>query len=184
MTEARKNELVKDIIEHELKMFLAVNNAGGTSVCQEHPDSFRVMREMTHAVMNEAFLESYLNDLKEAEKAGRNLMTEKYALMGGQIPPLNDDEMLRNIVVVEGTWRRQVAERFPRSVQPEGHQGFCLYLGSELQTYSRKSLMLYEECMNAARKEGRNLVQERYEILMQKLGYGSLEQCEAKLAAQ
>ncbi len=183
MTEKFRKNLIKEIIDHELNMFLAVNNRGGTSPCQERPESFRIMREMTHGVLSDSFLESYLGDLKQAETEGRNFMTEKYALMEGLIPPLRDTPQLKEIVNAESEWRKEVATQFPRTVQPEGHEGFCLYLGCELQTYSDATMNAYYEDIMAAQQKHHNLVRERYELLMNKLGYGSLKECEAGLTA-
>lgn len=158
MAEERRAQYLHEIIELELSMFLAVKNEEGISECQEHPESFRVMREMTHGVLSNAFLESYLKDLKCAEAAGRNLMTEKYALMASKIPGLHNTPMVREIVVIEGSWRTEVAKCFPRSVHPEGHQSFCQYFNSELQTYSDATLSAYSDCIEAALQQGRNLV--------------------------
>ena len=177
-----RDNLIGDIIERELEMFLAVKNRGGTSQCQERPESFRLMREISHAVLSDAFLESYLGDLKAAAEQGRNFMTEKYALMEGLIPSLNDSPVIRDIVVAESEWRKEVAAQFPRCIHPEGHQGFCLYLGCELQTYSPATLEAYCACVEAAQREHRNLVRDRYELLMRKLGHESLAACEAGLA--
>lgn len=182
MTQRSRETLVNDIIERELEMFLAVNNRGGTSLCQERPDSFRLMREITHGVLSDDFLKSYLGDLETAGEGGRNLMTEKYALMEGLIAPLGDSSVIRDLVAAESEWRKGVAARFPKTVHPEGDEGFRLYLGCELQTYSPASLDLYRECVEEARRERRNLVRERYELLMRRLGHESLAACEAGLA--
>jgi len=184
MTEERRKALIKEIVDRELSMFLAVRNRGGTSQCQERPESFRIMREITHDVLSNAFLESYLCDLERAEKESRNFMTEKYALMESLIPVINDTALIKKIVGAESEWRKEVAVQFPRSVHPDGHDGFCLYLGCELQTYSAATLAAYLDCVEATRQEHHNLVRERYELLMRKLGHESLTQCEANLAAR
>lgn len=173
--------LIKVIVDRELDMFLAVNNRGGTSQCQERPESFRIMREITHGVLPDIFLESYLCDLEQAEQNGRNFMTEKYALMESLIPAINESPYIKEIVDTESEWRKEVAAQFPRSVHPEGHHGFCLYLGCELQTYSAATLAAYHDYAKAAQQEQRNLVRERYELLMRKLGHESLAHCEANL---
>lgn len=183
MTQSSREALISTIIDRELGMFLAVRNRDGASLCQERPESFRIMREITHGVLSEAFLASYLCDLEQAGGNGRNLMTEKYALMEGLIPLLSDAPSIREIVRAESEWRKEVATQFPRSVQPDGHESFCRYLGSELQTYSATTLAAYVECVEAAHREHRNLVRERYELLMRKLGYESLTKCEAVLKA-
>ena len=84
-----RKDLLSEIIERELAMFQSVNNRGGRADCQDMPESFRLMREITHAVLSVAFLESYGQDLRRAERDGRNFMTEKYAIMEGQIAPIN-----------------------------------------------------------------------------------------------
>lgn len=182
MSDERKETLVTEIIERELVMFQSVKSRE-PSLCQERPESFRLMRRMTHSVLSEKFLESYLDDLKKAEEKGRNLMTEKYGLMEGSIPLINLDERVREIVAAEGAWRREVAAVFPRTVLPDGHQSFCAYLRGELMTYSGSSLHAYLECVHEAKAAGRNLVRERYDHLMQMLGHGSLEEYEAGLSA-
>ncbi|MFV0421071.1 DUF4125 family protein [Oleidesulfovibrio sp.] len=176
------NSLLESVIVLELAMFLEVNNRGGISPCQERPESFRIMREITHAVLSVDFLQSYLNDLTQARRHGRNLMTEKYALMEGLIPQLSNAPAIQDIVQAESAWRKEVAAQFPHAVHPDGHHSFCLYLSCELQTYSPATLAAYAACVTTARYEQRNLTRQRYELLMQKLGYGSLEQCEQQLA--
>ena len=183
MTKPTRQNLIEEIITKELDMFLAVNNRGGTSSCQEKPEAFRLMREITHGVLPDIFLESYLSDLKQAEKDKRNFMTEKYALMEKQIPVINDSPYIAEIVKMESEWRKEVAAQFPRSVQPDGHESFCLYLGCELQTYSAQTLTAYHDFVKASQQECRNLVRDRYELLMQKLGHESLTKCEASLTA-
>jgi hypothetical protein len=179
-----RDTLLDLIISLELAMFLEVQNRGGTSPCQERPESFRIMREITHGVLSDTFLQRYLHDLEQARRQGRNLMTEKYALMEGLIPRRNNDPVIAEIVQAESAWRREVAAQFPRVVQPEGHAGFCLYLGCELQTYSGAALQAYAACVQEALRGLRNLTRDRYELLMHKLGYASLAQCEAELATR
>lgn len=182
MAEEARLQLIDEIIARELEMFLAVRNRGGTASCQEQPDSFRIMRHMTHAVMPIEYLDSYLADLKQAVADKRNLMTEKYALMEGIIPVQNDSQAITELVKIESDWRKEVSAQFPLSVHPDGHESFCTYLNGELQTYSPKTLIIY---LNYARKtqyNGGNLVRERYEILMRKLGYDSLTHCEESIA--
>ncbi len=182
MTDAVHESLVQEIVDREQTMFLAVPSRGGTSPCQESPESFRIMREISHGALSRAYLESYVGDLEVAEQKGRNLMTEKYALMEGLIPAISTDPMIGKIVAAEGLWRRAVASEFPRTVKPDGHEPFCLYLGCELQTYSDRSRREYGLCVDRARQEGSNLARLRFDRLMEKLGYGSLAGCEEGLA--
>lgn len=61
--------------------FQNVPNVGGKALCQEDFNTFQIMRASQAASWSEATLESYLDDLKVAEGANRNLLTEKYARM-------------------------------------------------------------------------------------------------------
>ncbi|HMM38220.1 MAG TPA: DUF4125 family protein [Desulfovibrio sp.] len=176
-----RKDLLSEIIERELAMFQSVNNRGGRADCQDMPESFRLMREITHAVLSVAFLESYGQDLRRAERDGRNFMTEKYAIMEGQIAPINPDPRIPEIADQETDWREAVAAEFPHAVEPGGSEAFRRYLRAELQTYSPGTIGAYAECVDAARREGRNLARERYDLLMSKLGFGSLAEREASV---
>lgn len=175
MTTDRREALVEDIVQAELAMFLAVRNRGGVSPCQELPGTFRIMREMTHGVLALPFLEAYRDDLRKAAEAGRNLMTEKYALMEGLLQTKAQDPRIEDIVAVESTWRAEVAAQHPDVIGADGEEGFRRYLGCELQTYSPEALTAYADCVDSARHAGRNLVLERYDLLMRKLGRAPLQ---------
>lgn len=172
-------DLLAEVIERELAMFQHVNSRGGRAECQDMPESFRLMREVTHAVLSDAFLESYLQDLRRADQDGRNFMTEKYAVMEGQLAPFNPDPRIPEIADTEAGWRETVAAAFPHTVEQDDHEDFRRYLRAELQTYSPGTIGAYAACLDAARREGRNLARERYDFLMGKLGFGSLAEREA-----
>lgn len=84
----RKEDLVARIVEIEWKMFQNVPNIGGRAACQEDLNTFEIMRSSQAMSWSEAALESYLGDLTEAEKNGRNLPAEKYARMMKSTSPL------------------------------------------------------------------------------------------------
>ena len=73
--------LVKEIVQTEWAMFDRVSNAGGRAGCQDDWETFDIMRRSQFVVWDRVSLESYRNDLQQAEKQGRNLLTEKYAYM-------------------------------------------------------------------------------------------------------
>ncbi len=131
--------------------------------------AFRVMRKMSHSVQDTAFLQSYLNDLKQAKEQQRNFMVEKYALMDNLIPNLVEDDRIDIIVDREAEWRDTMANMYPHII-------------GELQTLSPASLASYYDTVVTAFNQGRNLVQERYAYLMQLLGYASLDEREKQLA--
>lgn len=178
-----RQALLDEIIERELQMFLTVTNRGGVSACQERPETFRTMRWTTHCVHSDAYLNSYLKDLKMAERVGRNFMTEKYALMEGQIPPLSEDPRITEIVQIEGLWRERLAELYPHIFRADGGEAFQIYLESELQTLSEDTLGLYATEVTEANGKGENLMAFRYERLFQKMGYHSLAEREAAMVA-
>lgn len=166
--------LVDSIVRHELSMFLAVRDRSGVSPCQMNPGAFRLMREITHGVLSACFLTSYLGDLVRAEDAGRNLMTEKYALMEGLPGSAEADAQRDAIADAECAWRADVAVRFPHIIHADGQEAFRHYLACELKTYSPATVQAYAACVATARREGRNLVLERYDLLMRKLGRAAL----------
>ena len=85
---AKKKELVNEIIDLELDMFVNVRSRYPVS-CQENPKAFRLHRGSQFLVWSEETLLSYRDDLVEAAAKGDNLMTLKYARMEGIILPLN-----------------------------------------------------------------------------------------------
>lgn len=176
------DEILKQIIALELDMFERVRTAQPT-LCQERPEAFKSMRTMTHSVLSTQTLQSYLNDLQTANCGGVNLLTLKYARMGGQIPPLSDNPVIGDIVRIEERWMLELAERYPHTVK--GGPGFSNYLSSELETYSDGTLTLYYADVSKAVDEGRNLAEERYNWLFERIGYGSIDEAEerAKKAA-
>ena len=182
--EASKETLMEQIIERELAMFLATPNEGGPSACQTRPQSFRLMRWMNHCTHDTATLESYLHDLEEAERNGRNVMIEKYARMDDRIPPLSHNPLLDIIAEAETAFLSEAAASYPHAIRQNGDGAFRLYLRCELETLSDRTLECYAEELARARREGRNPAVERYDRLWKRLGEGSLADYENKLAAQ
>lgn len=181
---ASRQTLLDEIIQRELDMFLTVSSRGGVSACQERPETFRIMRWTSHSVLSDAYLTSYLADLKQAERDNRNFMTEKYALMEDQIPPLSTDPRIAEIVQIERSWRDKLASQYPHLVQGGESESFCLYLESELQTLSVNSLTLYANEVHEATQRGANLLALRYENLFRKMGHDSLAAAEYAMSAR
>jgi len=148
------------------------------SLCKDRPETFKVMRGMTHSVLSTEILESYLEDLHEAKANGRNLLAEKYARMDNSIPPLKTNPVINDIAEIEACWMQRLSEEYPHTFK--GGPGFRVYLASELETYSDKTLGLYFDHIAKAEKEGRNLAEERYNLLFQQIGYGSIAEAEKK----
>ncbi len=182
-----KNNLIEEILNMELDMFLTVPTLEKAS-CQEHPDEFRKTRTAQFLTWSEKTLTSYLNDLKTAHKESRNLMTIKYALMDNMIPRQNKNSLLQKIVDIQCGWQKEVMEKFPnlmrrsrplRSSSDTDYQtSFETYLRGELETYSQKTLTLLDEDISAALLEKKNMNQKLYEYMIKNLGYESLEEAE------
>ena len=164
-TSPEREALLDEIIEHELAMFLATPNEGGTADCQQRPDTFRVMRRMAHITHDDATLKSYLYDLRAAEESGRNFMLEKYARMDDLLPPLSESPLLDEIADAENAFLEAAAKERPDRIQRNGSDVFRRYLRCELETLSPETLELYAEEVRRAKAEGRNLVLERHQWL-------------------
>ena len=178
-----REALLAEIVERELAMFLATNNEGGVSVCQTRPDAFRAMRKMAHSAHDDALLASYLDDLRQAEAQGRNVMVEKYARMDDRLPPLSTSPLLDQIADAEQAFLQDAQRRYPHVIKSNGQGMFRRYLRCELETLSPRTLELYAAQVSRAQHEGRNLVVVRHDYLMRLLGKGGIDTCEAAYEA-
>lgn len=180
-----KAELIAAVLDAELEMFLRVP-AAGPARCQQSPDGFRLARGAVFEAWSERTLSRYWGHLLTARAEGRNLFTERYARMEKLIPAPNDSELIDDIVEIEAEWQRQVQKKYPHVVgqgkrqsgDASGLLSFTRYLRSELETYSDDVLASYYADLLTAQREGRNLVEEKYARMFQKLGYSSLEEAE------
>jgi hypothetical protein len=195
-----KEELINRIIEMEWNMFQNVNNVGGKAGCQQDPQTFKIMRLSQAMSWSEVTLESYLEDLKEAEKKQRNLLTEKYARMmkstsplefariSHLLPPLDNEtlSLIDKIAEIELEWEEDIAKNFPYVIQ-RGRPlhssedsmfatSFETYLRGELATYSKRTIKLH--CENRTRQKSENLNGNKiaYETMVKNYGYKSLEE--------
>ena len=174
--------VVNHIIEIELDMFQRVRTAE-PSLCKDRPETFKTMRAMTHSVLSTETLESYLEDLHMAKAEGRNLLAEKYARMDDRIPPLKTNPIIDDIVKIEYRWMKELSDKYPHTFKVKGGLESKVYLPSELETYSDKTLELYFGDVSKAETEGRNLAEERYTMLFQQIGYSSIAEVESKARA-
>jgi hypothetical protein len=178
MPKDKKLDLINQISEIELDMFERVRTAE-PSLCKDRPETFKAMRGMTHSVLSTETLKSYLEDLQKARAEGMNLLTEKYARMDNQIPPVKANPVINDIVKLESRWMRELSQKYPQ-IFKGGAVGFELYLSSELETYSDKTLGLYFGDISRAEREGRSLAEERYTKLFQQIGYSSIAEAEER----
>jgi hypothetical protein len=186
-----RDELIQEILQKELEMFLAVQAREPVS-CQQDPEGFRVNRAAQFSVWSEQTLASYREDLEKAVEQDRNLMTLKYARMENLIPKLHDDILVDNlidqIVGIQAAWQRDMMARYPYLMkrgrpltdEEEALQAtsFVKYLRGELETYSADTLAhLYRDVTESQAKD-QNMTEAIYEHLVRSHGYASIEEAE------
>jgi hypothetical protein len=202
---ARKEDLIAKIVEIEWKMFHNVPNIGGTAACQEDIKTFEIMRFSQAMSWPEAALESYIDDLTEAEKNGRNLLTEKYARMMKStspleyaqiehlLPPLDPEvpPMIDKSVKIVLSWEEELAEKYPyllargrpihSSDDTPSVTSIETYLRGELATYSPRTLELYYENVLKQKSENINGSEVTLANTMKRYGFNSLTEANEKL---
>lgn len=181
LTDDQRKALLNKIIKIEEDMFVNVNSGLSKVECQSQLKTFHAMRNMSFGVLSNDTLQSYYEDLRFAVQEGRNLVMEKYARMDDLIPPLSDNALIDKIVEIENAWMENLHRRYPHAVGMSPK--FSNYERSELETYSDATLNYYYQDVDAAQKAGVNLVEERYKMLYKGMGFASLQEVEARAAA-
>lgn len=178
-------ELIAKILDREWEMFRRVRSAYPVG-CQQSPQTFRRIRGSIFELWTKEMLTSYLSDLDEAGKAGRNLLTEKYARMDDRIPRSNFHPLIEKIVAIESYWQAQVKRTYPylyrtvcRSDDPtDDGRSFAIYLRCELETYGARTIELYHREIDRAFASGENLTLKMLERLVLKGGFKDLSHAE------
>ena len=178
-------DLVEEVIRREWDQFQRTENEGGRASCQGNWPMFYQMRASQFMTWPEDLLRSYLDDLDEANRVGRNLVTEKYARMMAStapdeyreriepfIPRLSDERVARQerVIAVQVAWARDFRGRYPKlgaamrvlttaEDTPED-TSFETYLRGELGTYSDRTMALYEAMVEDLQAAGRNLTEQ------------------------
>lgn len=196
------------IVELEWAMFDKVQNRGGRAACQDDARTFSIMRTSQLAAWTEEMRQSYLNDLRAAQTAGRNPLAEKYGYMMArtcpaeyeqikdQLPPrtAEKDASIEQICAAHVGWLEQLAERYPgltgqgRAIRKEEDSpvstSFETYLWGELATYSLRTLRLYADHVGRLLAEGRSMNEEILRNTVRQYGYASLDAAEAQFAGR
>jgi hypothetical protein len=198
-------DLISQIVKAEWKMFANVPNIGGKAACQNDYRTFEINRFAQAASWSEAALKSYLDDLSQAEKNGRNLLTEKYARMMQKtrpdeyaaiehLLPSLEPEALVLIGKIVGTvikWEEENLEKYP-NILKKGRPLYSsrdtmyvtsleTYLAGELATYSLKTLKLYYENVNKQNSKNINGAELTLDYMMRRIGFNSLEEANNRL---
>lgn len=201
-------DLVEEVIRREWDQFQRTENEGGRASCQGNWPMFHQMRASQFMTWPEDLLRSYLDDLDEANRVGRNLVTEKYARMMAStapdeyreriepfIPRLFDERVARQerVIAVQVAWARDFRGRYPKlgaamrvlttaEDTPED-TSFETYLRGELGTYSDRTMALYEAMVEDLQATGRNLTEQTVANTVRLGGFADLEEAESAQAA-
>lgn len=201
-------DLVEEVIRREWDQFQRTENDGGRASCQGNWPMFHQMRASQFMTWPEDLLRSYLDDLDEANRVGRNLVTEKYARMMAStapdeyreriepfIPRLSDERVARQerVIAVQVAWARDFRGRYPKlgaamrvlttaEDTPED-TSFETYLRGELGTYSDRTMALYEAMVEDLQAAGRNLTEQTVANTVRLGGFADLEEAESAQAA-
>ncbi|MDM8322368.1 DUF4125 family protein [Bifidobacterium pullorum] len=201
-------DLVEEVIRREWDQFQRTENEGGRASCQGNWPMFHQMRASQFMTWPEDLLRSYLDDLDEANRVGRNLVTEKYARMMAStapdeyreriepfIPRLSDERIARQerVIDVQVAWARDFRGRYPKlgaamrvlttaEDTPED-TSFETYLRGELGTYSDRTMALYEAMVEDLQAAGRNLTEQTVANTVRLGGFADLEEAESAQAA-
>ena len=201
-------DLVEEVIRREWDQFQRTENEGGRASCQGNWPMFHQMRASQFMTWPEDLLRSYLDDLDEANRVGRNLVTEKYARMMAStapdeyreriepfIPHLSDERIARQerVFTVQVAWARDFRGHYPRlgaamrvlttaEDTPED-TSFETYLRGELGTYSDRTMALYEAMVEDLQAAGRNLTEQTVANTVRLGGFADLTEAEAAQAA-
>jgi hypothetical protein len=184
-----KRQIIEEILDLELEMFLSVN-AREKAACQEDPDGFRFYRGCMFSVWSLETLMSYRDDVLRAKEEGRNLVTLKYARMEDLIPQQNDSELIEKIVEIQIRWTREMAVKYPhvqsqsRPIEDDSPQSTSTktYLRGELETYSESTLELHHRDLLESIERGENLSAKMCAAMVEGAGFSSLEAAEESLA--
>ena len=179
--------LTNRILKRELDMFLTVPTLQKAS-CQEDPEMFRIVRSSQFVSWSGETLESYLQDLKSAEKNNINLMTQKYARMDNLIEKIKENPEMDEIVDIEIEWQKEMFEKFPclmgsaralrSSEDTPSATSFETYLRGELETYSDTTLTFLLKDVKHYFEKNENMMIKNYLDMVKQLGYTSIEDAE------
>jgi hypothetical protein len=160
------------------------------------------MRRSQFEAWDKKLLASYMADLREAEKNGRNMLTEKYAYImeytnpeefariKDRLPGLFPEKkaLVRRITDRDLEKYNGLTEMFPlitgrgrpeyASQETDGRVSIESYMLGELSSYSYRTLKIYEQYQEALFREGKSIPRLTLENTMKKYGFSSLEEAE------
>ena len=198
-------KLITDIIDIEWEMFYSTRNVGGQASCQQDKSRFVIMRKAQFLGWNEESLQCYRTDLRQAESAGENLVTLKYAYMmkstdpagyktiEERLPKLSPEKekIVEELVALTVAWCGEFALRYPKIASKgrpvKSSEDSLLstsvetYSRGELSSYGMSTLIALKNHYVSLREKGLNFHKQAVEREMLLMGAGTLEDIEKRL---
>ncbi|WP_234996371.1 DUF4125 family protein [Demequina sp. NBRC 110054] len=200
-------ERAREIVAHEWEQFQLVRGEDGRASCQDNPAEFEVQRLGQFLTWPMRLLDSYAADLNDADAAGRNLLTEKYARMmesteperyarelAPHLPALSPVRVAaqEGIIAIQVPWARDFHRDYPglgaamrvltTAEDTLESTSFETYLRGELGTYSDETLALYRELVDSLLADGQNLTWRTLAYTSILAGYEDVDAAEAATA--
>ena len=203
-----REALIDEVIEREWKQFQYVQNEGGRASCQDDHETFVIMRKSQFMNWTQELLESYRQDLIEAEAAHWNLLTEKYARMMESTAPERYAEladilpkrskeriqMQEEMIAQQIRWEEDFAAKFPgvastgrvihTSEDTPWDTSIETYARGEISTYSDRAVGLLKKLYDQMAIDQENLSEKTLRTMTALYGYESLEEAEKQPRAR
>lgn len=192
------------LVQQEWRQFQRVRNEGGRASCQDDFTTFQQMRLCQFLTWPLALQRAWSADLAAAERAGHNLLTEKYARMmasteperyaqeiAPHLPDLTPDRIARQerVVARQVAWAADFHARHPRlaaamrplatAADTREETSLETYLRGEIGTYSDATFAAYEAMVAETTAAGGNLTELTMRYTVALSGYESLAAAEA-----
>lgn len=176
-----KKEIIRSIIKYEWQMFQETKNEGGRANCQDNYDYFFLMRSSQYYALDMLILKSFLNDLKEAKKSGKNLIAYKYAYMEestayedflkikGMLPVISEKRkaLQEEIIKIQLSQLESFLLDYPKAKEyirkvytkedTKADTSYETYLRGELSTYNDKTLINYANYLIQLERNGESI---------------------------
>ncbi|WP_243061277.1 DUF4125 family protein [Dorea sp. AF36-15AT] len=203
-----REALIDEVIEREWEQFQNVQNEGGRASCQDDHETFVIMRKSQFMNWTQELLESYRQDLIEAEAAHWNLLTEKYARMMESTAPERYAEladilpkrskeriqMQEEMIAQQIRWEEDFAAKFPgvastgrvihTSEDTPWDTSIETYARGEISTYSDRTVGLLKKLYDQMAADHENLSEKTLRNMTVLYGYESLEEAEKQQRAR
>ena len=203
-----REALIDEVIEREWEQFQYVQNKGGRASCQDDHETFVIMRKSQFMNWTQELLESYRQDLIEAEAAHWNLLTEKYARMmestaperyaelADMLPKRSKEriQMQEEMIARQIRWEEDFAAKFPgvastgrvihTSEDTPWDTSIETYARGEISTYSDRTVGLLKKLYDQMAIDQENLSEKTLRNMTALYGYESLEEAEKQQRAR